>query len=910
LWRVSLCGPLTAYHEPSGLELRRFRTHKTASLLGFLARFPTPHLRDGLAHRLWPEASPTSARHNLRMALSALRKSGLPVSGDRQFVFLIKDQIQTDLHDLESAIVQENYPQILELYTRPFLQGLEDDWIVMERQRFERHYLIALRHEAQEPGSLLKLRPVLENLPFLSSDREELHALWLRLLLAEGRPEAAKNYYENLRRRRRRAGEPVPTALRRLLTPDPRYVSPDGDVPDTGLIGREQELAEVLMLLEKHRLVTLIGPGGIGKTSLAHAVRRHKSGLFLTLTALSAAQVRPALYDLLESNEAVSLGVAARRFGLVFIVFDSTEHLLPEVLPLLSELLTTCPTLRILVTSRSPLRLSQEQRFVLGPLSDSASKALFCELARRLAPHFVALESHGLLSQVLVALGGLPLALKLAAAQLDHLSLSELAASLGSLALESPHHDTPRRHRSLEEVIRSSEATLSPAARRLFAQLSVFHGGFTLAAAQAIAPDASALNEVIRASLLTPLPGRWSVLEPLRAVAMRRLTEAERSPLSDRHAHYFLAQVRACAGQFDMNPEWGRQLLPERGNIRVALEHLLQTDSQAALEFIVCLKGFWQSLATPAETLRFLTAALDDSATDDPGFLSLRCRAHSLAGTTLRQMRHLDEAERQYQEAQAIAERLDEAPLLGAVLFNRSWLAGDRDELAAALALCVAAQRQFERSGNLRGLRACAAQRYKIALAEGHFAEALPPLRERLLWLQQNGEPYVEELTDLGYVLLGQGQLAEAHATLERALTLAQAWPRPDGLLMPLLGCQTLVLLREGALDAARSPLIQLLQLQRSCDGDVKLWYFLTIAARWFAQAQQPHLAAACLGWAQGHLEDTHQAALRRALGVEEELRSALSALSTQELLAEKLRGRLCDPHTLLETLLEALTSH
>jgi Flp pilus assembly protein TadD len=259
-------------------------------------------------------------------------------------------------------------------------------------------------------------------------------------------------------------------------------------------------------------------------------------------------------------------------------------------------------------------------------------------------------------------------------------------------------------------------------------------------------------------------------------------------------------------------------------------------------------------------------------------------------------MRHLDEAERQYQEAQAIAERLDEAPLLGAVLFNRSWLAGDRDELAAALALCVAAQRQFERSGNLRGLRACAAQRYKIALAEGHFAEALPPLRERLLWLQQNGEPYVEELTDLGYVLLGQGHLAEAHATLERALTLAQAWPRPDGLLMPLLGCQTLVLLREGALDAARSPLIQLLQLQRSCDGDVKLWYFLTIAA--------------CLGWAQGHLEDTHQAALRRALGVEEELRSALSALSTQELLAEKLRGRLCDPHTLLETLLEALTSH
>ena len=324
-------------------------------------------------------------------------------------------------------------------------------------------------------------------------------------------------------------------------------------VPATPFLGRERELAEVLGLLRSSRLLTLTGPGGSGKTRLAvqaaaEAAEDFPAGVWwVSLAPLrDPALVLDSIAQVLGAKGDLGEHIADKE---LLLLLDNLEQLLAAA-PELAALLAGCSGLRLLATSREPLRLAAEQEYPVPPFVPEEAVGFFSARARAVRPDFQPDETVG---EVCRRLDNLPLALELAAARVKVLSPEQILARLERALplLTGGRSDAPERQRTLEATISWSYDLLTEDEQRLFARLSVFAGGCTLEAAEQVCEvDLETLASLVDKSLLRQTEGRFWMLETIREYALDRLSEAgEADGVRQRHAEHFLPLAEAAHEQ-------------------------------------------------------------------------------------------------------------------------------------------------------------------------------------------------------------------------------------------------------------------------------------------------------------------------------------------------------------------------
>jgi predicted ATPase/DNA-binding CsgD family transcriptional regulator len=394
-------------------------------------------------------------------------------------------------------------------------------------------------------------------------------------------------------------------------------------------VGRAGAIRDVADLLGTDRLVTVLGPGGVGKTRLAAEVARqvapdYADGVWLAeLAATSdpgrvAAAVALALRipDRPGTPIVSTLGAALTRRQ-VLIVLDNCEHLLSSVAELSTTLLGAADDIRILATSREPIGLPGETRYRLAPLavpepgreaSGSEAMAMFSDRARQTDPAFrLDREAEPLVAQLVRRLDGLPLALELAAARLESLGLHQLLDRLDQRLslLTGTDRLAMARHRSLAAMVDWSYQLLTSDERRVFRQTAVFPGPFTLEGAEAISGPAAgqAVLRLVDCSLVTPpLPGadgrsRYLMLDTLRAYGAERLNEADEAPAAQAAmARYSLEIAEQAVQSMRGGPAErlaARWLDIESATIRESLDWALGHAPEVAVRLVIALGPWW-----------------------------------------------------------------------------------------------------------------------------------------------------------------------------------------------------------------------------------------------------------------------------------------------------------------------------
>ncbi|GLH96517.1 LuxR C-terminal-related transcriptional regulator [Phytohabitans aurantiacus] len=415
--------------------------------------------------------------------------------------------------------------------------------------------------------------------------------------------------------------------------------------PLTSFIGRHAEIEAATGLLERHRLVTLTGPGGAGKTRLAARVAtgqsdRQPDGVWWV--DLATVSDGTAVAEVIA--EAVGAPIVGGRVHALrthlsawrsLLCLDNAEHLLDGVASTVEAVLSACPRMTVLVTSREPLGVPGEAVLGVPPLSDDDALALFVDRARLVQPSFTLDESReATIRSIAAHLDGIPLALELAAAWLRTLTPQQVEAGLDdrfTLLVRGPR-GAQRRQRTLLGSIDWSYRLLNDTDRVVLRRLAVFAGTFGLSAARALCAEgaAGAAGTVTTAEVLPSLgrlvdkslvvadvqagESRYRLLETIRAFAAARLAEAaEGAALRERHLAWFLRFVEAAEQDRERDADgWQRALVLEYDNLRAALEWgLAAEDPHAGRQLAASLAWLWHLDRRGREGIGFLRRAID-----------------------------------------------------------------------------------------------------------------------------------------------------------------------------------------------------------------------------------------------------------------------------------------------------------
>ncbi|HEY8602256.1 MAG TPA: BTAD domain-containing putative transcriptional regulator, partial [Thermomicrobiales bacterium] len=711
--------------------------------------------REEVLEALWPEADPAAARNSLNQALHAARRAlgpaaaQLRVAGER---LILVPPVWVDVAAFEGAALAARrssdpalYEAALDLYTGDLLpENRYEDWAAGRREALRGTRLALLSEFAilQEGRGAPDLAiAALERAVEQEPANEEAHVALMRLHARVGRRDVAVRHWARLRDALRRELDVAPSpaseaAYRQLLAdttaplrvPDasaiPLNVRRAHNLPAslTSFVGRLRERAEVRELLERGardtergaqvlrppgpppRFVTLLGPGGAGKTRLALAVAHDLVGVFsdgvwlVELAGLAdPALVPAALAAALGVGEAAGRAltdtlVEALRQQELLLVLDNCEHLIDACAALGATLLTSCPALHILATSRAALRVPGELTWVVPPLAvpeprDAGAPpltegdltvlagvdalTLLVERARLRQPTFAltTANAHALM-MICQRLDGLPLALELAAARLAHLAPAQISARLDdALALlTGGSRSAPTRQQTLRAALDWSYATLDKAERVALRRLAPFAGGFDLAAAEAVCDERAAgvasparsaevldlLGSLVDKSLLSVEAdgghARYRTLEVVRQYAAEQLrASGEEASTRARHAAHYLALAEEAERhlQGPQQRTWLDHLEREADNLRAASDWLIAGgEAYGALRLSGALWWYWYVRGHLTEGREQLARALALPSGDADGDRLAPPRAKALLGAGVLAWRqgHLDRA--------------------------------------------------------------------------------------------------------------------------------------------------------------------------------------------------------------------------------------------------------------------------
>jgi predicted ATPase/DNA-binding CsgD family transcriptional regulator len=629
----------------------------------------------------------------------------------------------------------------------------------------------------------------------------------------------------------------------------------DGRVPVqlTSFVGRSRELAELEAALDGARLVTVVGPGGCGKTRLALEFAARGRALSPDLQFVDLAPITDAA--LLPVSIATVLGVRevagealqdtlARRIGdrEVVLVLDNLEQL-PAAGPVIAELLAASPGLRVLATSRAPLHVRGEREYPLAPLqlpgpvelgslddlAEVEAVRLFVERARAIDPAFALTSENAVaVAGICARLDGLPLAIELAAARTRLFTPTALLARLDRrlpVLTEGPM-DAPIRQRTLRSTIGWSFDLLSERDQRVFASLSVFAGGFTLAAAESVAVDPAdpnagpdvltSLDHLVEQNVLTVAADaggepRFRMLETIREFAWDQLPEPDEVGLRDRHLAYFVALAERAEPEL-RGPDqaaWLRRLTAEQADIRAALAWAQEADrDESMLRLAAALKRrFWHDAGGLGEGLRWLEASLAVAA-DAPA--ALRVKAQQRAAWIVWEMGDVDRSEELFEASLAAADDDDHPSRFEALigLSHRALRTGgpELDAAAERMAEAIEHARHDGTPGALVEPLIVAGQlaqaRRDLAQARAHFEEALDVARAA-------GDVWgaASALTQCGALALAAGEHSHAEALLAESVRLLIESGDRGVVFAHATGALAQALTAQGKLEAARSRL-------------------------------------------------------------------------------------------------------
>jgi len=579
---------------------------------------------------------------------------------------------------------------------------------------------------------------------------------------------------------------------------------PDLPKPRTTLVGREQQVAEAsdLLLRPDVRLLTMTGPGGAGKTRLALAVAaaiadHFSAGLqFVGLASITNPDlVGTALAKALDIQEVAKRTVPQliadqlRDSGPFLLLLDNFEQVLSAA-TVMAETLTACPNLKVLVTSRSCLRIYGEQEFPVAPLPQNSAMELFAQRAAAVRPDFaITPENAAAIQEVCSRLDGLPLAIELAAARTKVLSPSAMVARLKSPLqwLTGGALDLPKRQQTLRNAIDWSHGLLDEAEQKLFRRVAVFAGGCTIQAAEAVCNTGNdlgmdlfeGLSSLVDKNLLQYVDrdgseARFAMLETIREYALERLAESgENTATRQAHAAYCL--VLAEEGNPELGPEeranWLSQCDTEIDNFRIALDWLFASGKlDWSLRLCAALFRFWDMREHFREGRGRLETVLHLAGTDYP---KERARISIFLGALTTTQGDYDAADHFLQHSLSLYEELADQPGVAASLNALAVSARDRGDY-------VSAEYNFERSlacwrqlSDHLAIARCLHNLANVAKVCGNYARARFALSEATQIFEELGDRSgaAWSLNQQGDIAREQGDVSAARDLYQRALS-------------------------------------------------------------------------------------------------------------------------------------------
>lgn len=640
---------------------------KVEALLTYLVLHPQPHPREKLAALLWGDFSDVHARASLRNALAVLRKElgeGLLLTEHDIIQINPNYPLWVDAHEFGS---QPDPQSAIALYRGDLLTDFYDDWILPLREHYRALYLDALLKLTQEYRTQSEYAHAIEIAQkILKSDpaNERAHQHLMFCYMASGDRQAALEQYGKAERalQTELAVEPAPETKALYLwikqthseVPSLAARITNLPIPLTSFIGRRQETREVKELLAHSRLLTLKGAGGSGKTRLAIQVTtdlidQFKGGVWwIELAGLMDEMLVPqAVAKTLGVREVPNTNLSETlinylRSKRLLLVLDNCEHLIGACAQLSNNLLTQCPNLQILATSREPLNISGETVWFVPTLSVPEKEKLslidllqyfesirlFVERAKAVKSDFVLTDQNATsIARICLHLDGMPLAIELAAARIKILSPEEIAAHLDNrfeLLIQGSRTAMPR-HQTLRAAINWSYDLLSEEERVLFRRLSVFAGGFTLEAAEAVcAGEGIKQNQILE--LLSHLvdkslvgvetkngTSRYRILETIREYAREMLLESREGETIHRSHLVFMTRWVEQVEPELHGPQqihWLDQIETEHDNLRVALQWATANEVETGLRLAGSLGWFWFVRGYPSEGVEWLNGLI------------------------------------------------------------------------------------------------------------------------------------------------------------------------------------------------------------------------------------------------------------------------------------------------------------
>ncbi|MFI6736668.1 BTAD domain-containing putative transcriptional regulator [Nonomuraea sp. NPDC050451] len=789
--RFGVLGPLEVWAE-DGSSVPVAEPKVRALLADLLAHGGGPVSVDRLIDDLWGAAAGRNPVGTLQARVSQLRRA----LGDPSLVVHGPAGYRLASHDCDArrfrSLVERRSPdlrtraaeleQALALWRGPAYADFADAAFALpEAARLEETRLTALEEQAEvrlELGEPVDLGDLVARHPL----RERLVAAHMKALYRGGRQSEALAAYEGLRRR---LGEdlgldPSPAlaglhqAILRQdtgLTPRPpasaAVPATNLPAPLTDLIGREGELAEVRALLAASRLVTLTGPGGVGKTRLALAAASDAGpdfpdGVWLAELA-GAAEAAEAVAAVLGVRDDDAAPLAPRLAGALagkrmLLVLDNCEHLVEQAAELVATLLRAAPGLRVLATSQEPLGVTGESVRVVPPLPEPEAVRLFTARANVPPSETVA--------TICRRLDGIPLALELAATRVRALGVRELADRLDDRfrLLSAGMRDAPARQRTLRAMIDWSWELLTEPERVVLRRLAVHADGCTLDAAEEVCaePGVDVLDTVARLvdrSLVVRVAGpRYRLLESVTAYCVERLREAgEYDAIRERHARHYTALAERADLKGPGQREWLARLDAESANLRLALA------GPEPLRLVNALAWYWFLRGRLREARRSLSAALGTHAAS--GAKAARASVW-LAGIELL----IGEPASPVRRAE-----LDPAgaALADWFLSHVRWAYGDRRAHEVAAERALAAYREL---GDQWGAAAALCLRGKLAVGRADLAAMERDGERGLAIFRELGDEWgqIEAMDVLDRAAEIRGDYAGAARLREEALRLAE----------------------------------------------------------------------------------------------------------------------------------------